>query len=206
MAIDFNGLKGLNQAHKQLGIERAKQTYESEIRDNLKTGDLIFFSGKHWLSDLIRWRSKSGFSHVGLVVRLPEIDKVFLIESIISHGVRLIPFSGIYGDYFGDKKDYGGRVIWARHNELSEIQAKELRDFALELLTRQYDSKEYIRGFWRMIVGRIRIYPDRKLTCSELVFECFKKVGIKLDYEKGNLISPGVIYRNKGIDFMGVMI
>src|SRR6185503_11171701 len=54
-------------------------------RDSMQHGDVIAFSGKGRVSELIKWRTKSPFSHVGLVVRWNLNggfgDTVFLIES-----------------------------------------------------------------------------------------------------------------------------
>jgi len=51
----------------------------------MKTGDLIAFSGKGRLSDIIKWKTRSQISHVGMVLRLDlgegMGDSVMLIES-----------------------------------------------------------------------------------------------------------------------------
>jgi Permuted papain-like amidase enzyme, YaeF/YiiX, C92 family len=206
MAQDFDNFHNLNTQHPKIGYETAYKKYQNDVRENLKTGDLIFFSGYHWLSGLIRWRTKSGFSHVGMVVKLDEIDKVFLIESVIGNGVRIIPFSAIFLDYEGHQKGYNGRVMLASNSLLTAEKRTILKEKSLDFLTRQYDKKEYIRVFWRMIVGKMRIYPDRKFTCSELIYECYKAAGIKLEYESGDSISPGVLYRNESIVFKEALL
>ncbi len=206
MAQDFGNFHAFNTKHPKIGYEKAYKKYQEEIRPILKTGDLVFFSGYHWLSNLIRWRTKSGFSHVGMVVKLDEIDKVFLIESVLDHGVRIIPFSAVFKDYEGNQKGYDGRVILAANSFLTDEKRVILKEKSLDFLTRQYDKKEYVRVFWRMIVGKMRIYPDRKFTCSELIYESYKAAGIKLDYEYGDSISPGVLYRNESVVFKEVLI
>ncbi len=206
MAQDFQNLQDLNQIHPKSGLDLSLKRYENEIRDQLSTGDLVFFSGKHWLSNLIRAKSKSGFSHVGMVIKFDEIDRTFLLESVIGNGVRLIPFSAIFKDYEGDLKPYNGRAILAKCDLINPENEQMLKIKSLEMLTRQYDNREYVRVFWRMIIGKARIYPDRQFTCSELIFECYRAIGIKLNYEHGDSISPGVIYRNDSISFFSNLI
>ena len=56
----------------------------SDIRLELKTGDVIAFSGKGLVSNLIKWKTDSDISHVGIVLdtSVENLGKVvFLIES-----------------------------------------------------------------------------------------------------------------------------
>ena len=55
--------------------------YDPELRAVLRTGDLILFSGKGGASAGIKWATFSRWSHVGLVVVLPEYDFVTVWES-----------------------------------------------------------------------------------------------------------------------------
>ena len=50
-------------------IGKLKVTPYSEVRDKLETGDLVFCSGKYAISGIIRYFSKSMFSHVGIIYR-----------------------------------------------------------------------------------------------------------------------------------------
>lgn len=55
--------------------------------DNLQTGDLLLFSGSNiWFSKLIRWWTKSKYSHIGIVLRdptyiSPELKGLYMLES-----------------------------------------------------------------------------------------------------------------------------
>lgn len=74
----------------------------SILRDDLQTGDLVLFSGKGPISAEIGWFSRSIWSHVGMVVRLPQFDSVLQWESttlsntvdlesgVIRQGVQLL--------------------------------------------------------------------------------------------------------------------
>jgi cell wall-associated NlpC family hydrolase len=76
MAIRLSSRKELDELFPRKGIQEIRRNYES-LRNDLQTGDLIFLSGNHWLSALIRRRSKGAWSHVGIVVRIEEISRFF---------------------------------------------------------------------------------------------------------------------------------
>lgn len=207
MAIALRNKRNLEHTFPRKNYNEIQQYYDS-IRDELKTGDLIFFSGDHWLSGLIRWRSRSAWSHVGIVVKIEEMDRVFLVESIIETGVRLIPMSFIVKNYHGNNKPYEGRVAWARHSSLknSPEQLQKVKEFCFDNLTKQYDNKEYYRIMWRTLVGRKEIFHDHKFTCSEYVLEAYRHAGLELPKERGYFISPGAFWRQDALEMKGVLI
>lgn len=64
----------------------------SEIRDTLKSGDLVFFSKHNGLGDkIIKIWSKSRYSHVGVLWCVA--GRVFLLEASAFGGVRMVPLS-----------------------------------------------------------------------------------------------------------------
>jgi Permuted papain-like amidase enzyme, YaeF/YiiX, C92 family len=206
MAQDFGSKKILDKTIPKLGKDKARQNYEENIRPHVKSGDLFFFSGDHWLSGLIRWRSKSAWSHVGMVVKLEEIDRVFLVESILEVGVRMIPLSFVVKNYDGKNNPYAGRVAWARHQKVTEDDSKQLKISILEQLSKQYDGREFTRVAWRSLVGREKLFKDHKYTCSELIHHSFREAKLKIEYERGFFISPGSVWRNAAIEMMGLVI
>jgi Permuted papain-like amidase enzyme, YaeF/YiiX, C92 family len=205
MPTGFNSKKELDDKFPKMGIRAIKENYEN-IRNQFQTGDLLFLSGNHWLSSLIRMRSKAAWSHVGIVIRVDEIQRLFLAESIIEVGVRLIPLSFVVKDYDGHKNPYNGRVGWARYKDLTQEQALKITEFCLDNLSKQYDRAEYWRVLWRTIVGREKIFHDNKYSCAEYVYEAFKSAGIHLKYDRGDFISPGGIWRNERIEMKGMII
>ncbi len=205
MALRIANRKDLDEMFPKKGIQEIRRNYEA-LRDDLQTGDLIFLSGNHWLSNLIRQRSKGAWSHVGIVVRIEEINRVFLVESIIEVGVRMIPMSFVVKDYDGHKNPYNGRVAWARINDLPSDKALTIKEFVLDNLSKQYDRKEYWRVLWRTIAGKEKIFHDDKYSCAEYVYEAFKRAGIYLKYDRGDFISPVGIWKNENIEMMGMII
>ncbi|WP_435353979.1 YiiX/YebB-like N1pC/P60 family cysteine hydrolase [Emticicia sp. SJ17W-69] len=205
MAIRLANRKELDDLFPKKGIQEIRRNYEM-LRNELQTGDLIFFSGNHWLSNLIRIRSKGAWSHVGIVVRIEEINRVFLVESILEVGVRMIPMSFVIKDYDGRNHPYNGRVSWARYRDLTFDKALIIKEFALDNLSKQYDRKEYSRILWRTITGKAKVFHDTKYTCSEYVYEAFKSAGIYLKYERGDFISPSAFWSNQEIEMKGIII
>lgn len=205
MAISLPNRKILDEMFPQKGFRENLKNYEVN-RDSFQTGDLIFFSGNHWLSNLIRIRSKGAWSHVGIVIKIEEINRLFLVESILEVGVRMIPLSFLVKNYDGHKKPYDGRVVWTRYEHLSTEQILSIKEFALDNLSKQYDKKEYYRILWRTVVGKKKIFHDDKYTCSEYVREAFKHAGIYLKYERGDFISPSAIWSNKEIILKDMII
>lgn len=207
MAIPLYNKQKLEKLFKRENRETNIQNY-NKIRAELKSGDLLFFSGDHWLSSLIRGRSRSAWSHMGIVVRLEEMNRVFLVESVLGNGVRMVPMSNVFNDYEGNQKPYVGRVAWARHQSLSTdtIKTRIIKEFCLDNLTKQYDNWEYFRIAWRTLLGSKELFHDDKFTCSEFVYEAFKFAGITLPKERGYFISPGAFWRLDEVEMKGVMI
>lgn len=207
MAIALVNKRKLEKLFPRKSFNENQINYE-EVRKEFKSGDLIFFSGDHWLSGLIRWRSRSAWSHVGIVVKIEEMNRVFLVESTLETGVRLIPMSFVMKNYAGDNFPYGGRVAWARHKLLEKAPEKIqlVKEFCLDNLTMQYDNKEYLRILWRTLVGSKELFHDDKYTCAEYVWEAYKHANIELPKEHGYFISPGAFWRQNGVEMMSILI
>jgi hypothetical protein len=86
----------------------------SAVRDSFATGDIVLFSGKGGISAGIKWATASRWSHVAMVMVLPEYDFVCLWESTTlsdvrdletgeaRKGVQLVPLSARVQKYGGD--------------------------------------------------------------------------------------------------------
>ena len=62
-----------------------------DIRNTLKTGDLVFCSGNYLFSRLIQRFTKSLWSHVGMVYYDTALDRMLILESEKLYGVRFAP-------------------------------------------------------------------------------------------------------------------
>lgn len=63
-----------------------------DIRNDLKSGDLVFYSSHNKIGDkIIKWWSKSEYSHVGVIWTIA--GRVFLLEASALGGIRMVPIS-----------------------------------------------------------------------------------------------------------------
>ena len=168
---------------RQIAIEDYKL-----IREQLQTGDLIFFSGNLLTSKLISMGTKSAFSHIGMVVRLDEIDRVFLVEAVES-GVRFAPLSKYVGKR--NRKGYLGAMAAARIEGLTPEQQLAMAGKAGDLLTQPYGFLNVFLFTCYVWFGFVFKRVRGQYMCSELVEACMRSASLKpLEHEPGRHISP----------------
>jgi cell wall-associated NlpC family hydrolase len=171
------------------------QPYEA-VRDQLRSGDLIFCSGSYLFSGLIQRFTGSVWSHVGVIYRDEALQRVFVLESETGIGVRLAPLSKYLRDYHGRNKPYRGQIVIGRiASGLDTDQVRNAVSYGMDLLTKPYDNSEILRIAIRILFRIGRRTRDRKFICSELVDECFQSAGVRFA-RPDNYISPNDIWRN----------
>ena len=69
----------------------------NEIRDRIRSGDLLAFARNSWTSSVIRIFTRSTYSHVG--VAWVTGGRVFILESVGHGGTRIFPLS-LSGDFY----------------------------------------------------------------------------------------------------------
>ena len=167
------------------------------VRDELRSGDLVFCSGSYLFSGLIQRFTKSVWSHVGIVYRDETLGRVFILESETGIGVRLVPVSKYLRDYHGRRRPYRGQIVVGRVQPgLTPDQIRRGVSFGMDLLTRPYDNNEILRIALRIAFKISRGTRDRKYICSELVDECFRAAGVRFT-RPDNYISPQDIWGNE---------
>jgi len=159
-------------------------TYD-EIRPNLRTGDIVLFSGKGGISEWIKFGSFSRWSHVGLVVQVDEWDMALLWESTTlssiadlesgekRQGVQLVPLSARIAAYDGEAA--------VRHIKLplTDIQRNALRDFREAMKGRAYEASkmQLVRSLFDQF-GPENVTDLSSLFCSEMVAEALMRMGL----------------------------
>ena len=171
----------------------------SSIRHELNTGDIILFRGSTVFSRLIQRATRSPWSHVALVMRLPEYDFLALWESTglgtipdirsgeITRGVQLAPLSERVRSHAG--------ALAVRRLEGATLGQREraaLMDLRRELRGRPYE---------RSLVDLARAAYDgaggasaedlSSLFCSELVAEAYQRIGLLDDRLPSGEYTPG---------------
>lgn len=172
------------------------------IRNELKTGDLIFCSGNYLFSKVIQKFTKSVWSHVGVIYRDEPLGRILVLESEKVYGVRLAPLSKYLKDYHGKNKPYKGCIVVARIiPELPQQQIFNAISFGMDELTKPYDNWEIFRIAIRILFKISRHEKNRNYICSELVQECFKQAGVRFE-DNNTKISPDDIWNDSHVEML----
>lgn len=174
----------------------------SEVRANLKSGDIFFTSGDYLISKAIQKMTGSPWSHVGIVFRLDSIDRVLLLESVEDMGVRFAPLSKYLNDY-ENGKPYKGRAVLARCKDVTSETIKGLSTFGIDELTQPYDKDEIAKIMARIALGIGKKERDREYICSELVYESFARAGKEFAYNPKGFISPEDVWLDQKLSLVG---
>jgi hypothetical protein len=184
-----------------------KLTY-AKLRPKIRSGDLWLCKGTAPFSRLIMWSTGQPFSHVAFVMRLEHLDRIIVLESVESVGVRTVPTSRYVGGRDGTDKKYPGRIFLARHKKFPARRSPKLKtlgQFAIDQIGYPYDTQEVARIAWRIATKRTRSKrskSDRAYTCSEYAQECYQKVGIEFEAGDHGFIAPGDFAFDPGVEVL----
>lgn len=158
----------------------------NEIRTQLKTGDIVLFSGSSPISHGIKLLTFSKWSHIGMVFKLPEIDTIFLweattgsniadaIDGKIKHGVRLVLLSERI-------QTYQGEVAIRQLNgfDMTQDQHRSLMQLRNQLKNKRYEENE-LELMKSAFDGPFGTNQEdlSSLFCSELVAEAYQCLGL----------------------------
>ncbi len=175
-----------------------------EIRNELKTGDVILFSGKGGISDGIKFFTFSKWSHVGLVYKfndsLDEKDSVFCWESTtlsnledadtgkLTKGVQRVELSERLEKCFASGYEVSVRRL---SQSLTDDMIRGLNDFRHEVSGRPYEKHmiELLRAAYGGIFGENK-EDLSSLFCSELVAEAYERMGLLTKALPSNEYTP----------------
>ncbi len=168
-----------------------KKPFE-EIKDTLKTGDIVLFSGQYKMSKVVEELEESKWSHVAMVMRLPEYDFPLLYEATAltnlpnlldgSHktGPKIVNMLERLETYGDDLKPYKPPLYAVRRLE------KPLPDTAIPILK---DILKELSGLpnpndWNMIFGTLLgrylhiKTPMTSITCSGFMALTYESLGL----------------------------
>lgn len=187
-----------------------------QFRPCIKNGDLLLCSGPGLFSRMIKSATNSVWSHVGFVIRLDAIDRIMVLESVEPLGVRTVPLSRYLKDYDNEGNPYPGGLVIARHANFASVAPAKLKrfgQFAVDLFGYPYDRDEIAKIAWRIGASslpfsrkdRQSLKRDREYICSEYVWECYREMGIKIQYDKRGFIAPADFARAKEVTLQAVL-
>ncbi|MDB5986286.1 MAG: hypothetical protein JWR16_1339 [Nevskia sp.] len=175
----------------------------ADVRDSLASGDLLFAAGNYLFSRLIRRMTHSAWSHVGIIYREPLLDRVLLLESVETFGVRFAPLSKYLSNY-ANGKPYDGEIAIARIRGLDHARMTAAMRFGLDQLADPYDRGQVYRVLGRVLLGRVARQLRRQdaFICSELVHECFLSGGadLRLGQASRGYVCPGDIWTDPRVE------
>ena len=128
-----------------------------KVRDYLKTGYVFFSSGSYAFSGIIQKLTKSVWSHVAIIYKDEQLQRIMVLEAEPYVGIRLIPLSKYLKDYKGKRKPYKGQIVIGKLNvDLEQEQLNKAISFGLDELTRPYDNWEIVRIMIRILFKKER--------------------------------------------------
>ena len=176
-------------------IDRNKIPIYTKHRNEFQTGDVIAFQGTDFFAKLIRRGTKSQYSHVGMVIKLPMADnkfRIFIIEAVTQSGVVLMPFSRRL-------LSCSGKVWWLPlKDEVATHHRNAIFQKVMERLGDGYDFGDIVNIVVRIlhIAKKLINGNGSSFICSELVASTFKDVGILKDI-KPLFMTPQDVVRQK---------
>jgi hypothetical protein len=190
--------------------------YDTHFRARLQTGDLLLCSGRGVFSELIQQATGSLWSHVALIVRLDDLDRVMLFESLETYGVRAIPLSRYLTDYDQQGHPYPGGLVVVRHRTLARsCTSQTLRpmlQFAVDQFGSAYNRQEIVRIAARLLAGALpspsshtKEATQREFICSEYVAACLARAGIHTTPGHRGYITPADFANPDTSDLIGVL-
>ncbi len=166
------------------------ENYHS-VRGNIQTGDLLLCNGSYPVSKIIQKVSNSRFSHVALLFRW--VDRIMLLESVESYGVRMVPLSHYFEDYRNSGLPYRGSLFLARHSiakDLDENKMNAMLRRGADLTGKLYDIQEILKILASVVIDDLKSIPNDKYICSEFIQECYRKAGLSFPDDGRGFIYP----------------
>jgi hypothetical protein len=160
--------------------------------------DIVAFSGTRVWSRIIRLRSQSRFSHVGIVCEINGDD--WVIEALERKGVRLVPLR-VWYQWNGDVTAFRLKTPLGGDASYSWLQGRrrEIINFAAQRIGQEYASPwQFFRSFGfatRWLCRKIGVRKDLesdRFFCSELVAESLKSAGFWIGLDPSEM-TPGDI-------------
>jgi hypothetical protein len=179
--------------------EMKAQPY-GKVRPLVKNGDLLLCSATDPMSKLIRWSTKTPWSHIGIAYRIPSLDRVMVFEAVEKIGVRTVPLSTFISRTSEGTHPFPGKILLARDQRFehaAEEKKHAMYDFLFGHLGDRFAPAEILRIGMRIAFGRTgRKMPKflgakDEFICSEFVAKGFAKAGLKIPWDGLGFVAPG---------------
>ncbi len=170
-----------------------------EVRGQVRDGDIMLCSAWDPMSRLIRWATKSPWSHIGMVLRVDHVDRVLILECVAKLGTRAVALSDFIARTSSGVHPYPGRILLARHDALRDPAPETLKllcTYAMDRLGTPFSNAETAKIGARIAAGRLnmkmpgRLMPKDEFICSEYVARCFGHAGLEIPWDGLGFVAP----------------
>lgn len=176
-------------------IESLPVTPYADIRPELLTGDICVFSGRAWVSRLISRATRSPVSHVGVLVVVPELDRILVAEAVEGFGVRLAPLSRLVWGATADR--YNGAALVLRHlTPVTQDGLIAAARWGFDELARPYAYRTLFRIGLRILFGWRRDPQENAWVCSQFTARWLELAGLDLDAPPYDITTPADLFRD----------
>lgn len=182
----------------------------AEVRDMVQDGDIMMCAAHDAGSRLIRWATRSAWSHCGIAFWLHDVQRVMVLECVEKMGVRAVPLSDFVRRTSGGIEPYPGRIVLTRHRAMASLdplgRRRAMAQFAFDRLGSRFSNKEMLKIGLRMALGRFAIVTPKRLRaddeyiCSEYVAGCYDRAGISLQWDGLGFVAPADIADDPGVE------
>lgn len=176
----------------------------------IQDGDILLCEGNDFVAKLIKWGTKSRYSHVAVVA---SAKLGLIVEAIPTGGVRAI-----------SSENYKAKYDIYRVKSEYTFKPAEVTAYLVKMLARGYDYKSVAILGWKMLLRRLRLIKlfglkilrnkhaadslqeDQDYFCSELCYKAFFFGGgldIVPDTNDAETTSPGDIAKSKIVQKVG---
>jgi len=172
----------------------------AKVRPMVRDGDLLLCSATDPFSKVIRWSTRTPWSHIAIAYRVPSLDRVMVFEAVEKIGVRTVPLSTFISRTSEGAHPYPGKILLARDQRFEDLDEKKKRamyDFAFGCLGDRFAPGDIVKIALRLAFGRLSRKMPRFLgaknefICSEYVAKCFAKGGLKIPWDGLGFVAPG---------------
>jgi hypothetical protein len=184
-------------------LRKLKPETPEAIAGRVRDGDILLCSATDPFSRLIRWATKSPWSHVALAYRWPDVNRIMVFEAVQQIGVRCVTLERFVSQSSTGQKPYPGQIILARHADYADkggkaggAAMKRLADFAVDKFGDRFAPLEILKIATRICVGRMGRPMPKSLgakdeyICSEYAAKCYEAVGIEILWDGRGFIAP----------------
>lgn len=132
-------------------MSRTTANYDA-VRNEMKAGDIIAFSGKGNFSELIKWATRASVSHVGIILQsklLIEGSPQSGFFNQIIESATLGNFSGVTISRLSDRlATYDGEIWWLPLSDAvrAKLDGKAFYDFLLHQERKPYDMPQAVKS------------------------------------------------------------